>query len=94
MSSAAIYGNGAPIGKKRVITEDTLPSPAHFNGNSKLIAEEGLGNLESNLFKVPVSRLNIVLGRWFAALQLLDILSLTQEYSTLETRGSAIAIQA
>ncbi len=63
MSSAAIYGNGAPIGKKRVITEDTLPSPANFYGNSKLKAEEGLRKLESNLFKVVILRPPMIYGK-------------------------------
>lgn len=63
MSSAIIYGNSAPIGKKRVITEDTPPFPANFYGDSKLKAEEGLRKLESNLFKVVILRPPMIYGK-------------------------------
>lgn len=63
MSSAIVYGDSAPIGKKKVITKETLPSPANFYGDSKLKAEEGLRKLESNLFKVVILRPPVIYGK-------------------------------
>ncbi|MDE5639775.1 MAG: NAD-dependent epimerase/dehydratase family protein, partial [Odoribacter sp.] len=63
MSSAIVYGNSAPIGKNRIITEDTPPSPANFYGDSKLKAEEGIRKLESNIFKVVILRPPMIYGK-------------------------------
>ncbi len=46
MSSAIVYGDSAPIGKKRIITKDTPVSPANCYGDSKVRAEKGLRKLE------------------------------------------------
>lgn len=63
MSSAIVYGNSAPIGKNKIITEDTPPSPDNFYGDSKLKAEEELRKLESNLFKVVILRPPMIYGK-------------------------------
>lgn len=39
MSSMIVYGDSAPYGTDRVITNDTLPSPANFYGDSKWQAD-------------------------------------------------------
>ena len=56
MSSAIVYGNSAPIGKKKIITKDTVPSPANAYGDSKLQAEKGIIPLMDDKFKVVVLR--------------------------------------
>ena len=62
MSSAIVYGNSAPIGKKKVITRDTLPSPANAYGDSKLQAENGILPLSDDEFKVVVLRPPMIYG--------------------------------
>ena len=39
MSSMIVYGESAPSGKKKIIDENTIPTPAHFYGDSKLQAD-------------------------------------------------------
>lgn len=39
MSSSIVYGGNAPIGVKKIITAETLPSPLNAYGDSKLQAE-------------------------------------------------------
>ncbi len=56
MSSAIVYGEGAPIGKSKVIIITTEPSPANFYGNSKLQAERGILPLQDENFNVVVLR--------------------------------------
>lgn len=65
MSSIIVYGDsaGIGIGKKRVITRETPPSPANFYGDSKVKAEEGLRNLESASFKVVILRPPMIYGK-------------------------------
>lgn len=62
MSSAIVYGDSAPIGKKKVITKDTEPNPANFYGDSKLQAEIKLNKLASKNFKVALVRPPIIYG--------------------------------
>ena len=45
MSSAIVYGDSAPYGKKKRITRDTEPSPANFYGDSKWQADKGVREL-------------------------------------------------
>ena len=47
MSSAIIYGDSAPYGKKKLITADTVPAPANFYGDSKWQADKGVRALAS-----------------------------------------------
>ncbi len=63
MSSAIIYGESAPIGKSKVITATTEPSPANFYGDSKLQAEKGIFPLQSENFNVVVLRPPMIYGK-------------------------------
>lgn len=63
MSSAIVYGDSAPIGKKKVITKDTNPSPANFYGDSKLQAENGVLPLQDDNFNVVVLRPPMIYGK-------------------------------
>lgn len=63
MSSIIVYGDSAPIGKKKIITKDTIPSPANFYGDSKLQAEKGILSLKDETFKVVVLRPPMIYGK-------------------------------
>jgi len=63
MSSAIIYGDSAPIGKTKVITEDTVPSPANCYSDSKLQAEKGIIPLQDDSFKVCILRPPMIYGK-------------------------------
>lgn len=63
MSSAIIYGNSAPIGKRKVITKDTVPQPSNCYGDSKLQAENGILPLQSDDFNVVVLRPPMIYGK-------------------------------
>jgi UDP-glucose 4-epimerase len=62
MSSIIIYGESAPLRKKKVITKDTTPTPANFYGDSKLQAELGIQPLQSNGFNVVIIRPPMIYG--------------------------------
>ena len=63
MSSAIIYGDSAPYGKKKIITKDTEPSPANFYGDSKWQADKGVRELSDDNYKVTVLRPPMIYGR-------------------------------
>lgn len=63
MSSAIVYGNSGKIGKKKVITKDTLVNPANCYGDSKVQAEIGLSKLQDEHFKVCVLRPPMIYGK-------------------------------
>ena len=63
MSSAIVYGDSAPIGKKKMITKDTPVSPANCYGDSKVRAEKGLRNLDDDSFKVVILRPPMIYGK-------------------------------
>lgn len=63
MSSIIVYGDSSYINKKRVITEDTVPQPANFYGNSKLQAEQGILALQDDSFHVVVLRPPMIYGK-------------------------------
>lgn len=63
MSSAIVYGASAPIGKSRVITRETVPTPENCYGDSKLQAEYGLKSLENEDFKVVILRPPMIYGK-------------------------------
>ena len=63
MSSMIVYGDSAPIGKEKVITKDTVPTPANFYGNSKLNAEKGIEPLRDESFKVVILRPPMIYGK-------------------------------
>lgn len=63
MSSAIVYGESSKIGKKKLITKDTVPSPANCYGDSKLQAELGILPLQDSKFKVCVLRPPMIYGK-------------------------------
>ena len=63
MSSAIVYGDSAPVGKTKIITKDTIPTPANFYGDSKLQAEKGILPLEDNNFKIAILRPPMIYGK-------------------------------
>lgn len=56
MSSMIVYGNMSPLGKQKIITKETIPIPPTIYGKSKMIAENGLHNLEDIEFHVAIIR--------------------------------------
>ncbi len=63
MSSMSIYGDSVPVGRERIITADTLPSPTGAYGRSKLAAEERLQALCDEQFHLAILRPPMVYGR-------------------------------
>lgn len=63
MSSIIVYGDSSKIGKKRIITKKTIPTPSNFYGNSKLTAEQGIVSLECENFKIVILRPPMVYGK-------------------------------
>jgi UDP-glucose 4-epimerase len=61
MSSIIVYGDSSS--SKRVIDSNTVPTPSNFYGNSKLQAEEGIKDLESDDFKIVVLRPPMIYGK-------------------------------
>lgn len=62
MSSMIVYGDSAPYGKKKVIDENTVPTPANFYGDSKLQADVAVRELAGDNFKVIVLRPPMIYG--------------------------------
>ncbi len=63
MSSAIVYGDSAPYGTPKRITEDTEPAPANFYGDSKWQADKAVRELASDSFTVTVLRPPMVYGK-------------------------------
>ena len=63
MSSAIVYGDSAPYGKKKRITSDTEPQPANFYGDSKWQADKGVRELENDEYMVTVLRPPMIYGK-------------------------------
>ncbi|MBU8915089.1 NAD-dependent epimerase/dehydratase family protein [Bacillus sp. FJAT-29953] len=63
LSSIIVYGDSSSINQPRVINKNTVPRPANFYGNSKLLAEEGIKVLESDFFKVSIIRPPMIYGK-------------------------------
>lgn len=63
MSSAIVYGDSAPIGKRKLITKDTPVSPANCYGDSKVQAENGIRPLNEDGFKVVILRPPMIYGK-------------------------------
>ncbi len=61
MSSIIVYGDSSS--SKRIIDKNTVPKPSNFYGNSKLQAEEGIKDLESDDFKIVVLRPPMIYGK-------------------------------
>ncbi len=62
MSSVIVYGDSAPLGQKKHITEETPAAPANFYGESKLRAEQKLSELSDQAFHVALIRSPFVYG--------------------------------
>lgn len=63
MSSVIVYGDSAGVGKEKMITADTEPSPANFYGDSKRQAEQRLKELADEHFSVAIVRSPMVYGK-------------------------------
>ena len=63
MSSAIVYGESAPIGKKKVVTKETPVSPTNCYGDSKVQAEKGIMDLCDDNFKVVILRPPMIYGK-------------------------------
>ncbi len=63
MSSAIIYGDSAPVGKRKRITKKTKPHPANFYGDSKWRADKGVRKLAEENFIVTVLRPPMIYGK-------------------------------
>ncbi len=63
MSSAIIYGDSAPVGKRKIITDKTEPAPSNFYGDSKWKADQGIRELEDENFKVVIIRPPMIYGK-------------------------------
>lgn len=61
MSSIMVYGDGAPVGRTRCITADTLPAPSCFYGDSKWQAEMALSEVSG--IKLAVLRPPFIYGK-------------------------------
>lgn len=61
MSSIIVYGDSSS--NKRVIYNNTVPTPSNFYGNSKFQAEEGIKYLESDDFKIVILRPPMIYGK-------------------------------
>lgn len=63
MSSMIIYGDSANYGKKKIIDEHTIPSPANFYGDSKWQADKEVRKLNDADFHVAVLRPPMIYGK-------------------------------
>lgn len=62
MSSIIVYGENSSVGKERIITQDTQPSPTSFYGDSKWKAEQKLAPLADEEFHVAILRPPMIYG--------------------------------
>lgn len=63
LSTEAVYGIHAPMGKVMTITKDTPLHPDDNYGISKAKAEEGIGALRDDTFKVVILRPPMIYGK-------------------------------
>ncbi len=63
MSSMIIFGESSKIGKEKMITSDTPPSPINAYGDSKLQAEIRLKELDDENFNIVILRPPMVYGK-------------------------------
>lgn len=62
MSSMIIYGADEPVGKEKIITQDTKPAPSDFYGDSKLQADLAIQQLAGENFTVSIMRPPVIYG--------------------------------
>lgn len=63
MSSMIVYGEAAGYGKKKLVENSTVPSPANFYGDSKLQADVAVRDLADDHFHVYVIRPPMIYGK-------------------------------
>ena len=63
LSSMIIFGDSAPFGQIKIITEDTQALPSGFYGDSKLQAEIGIEKLADENYLVTIVRPPMVFGK-------------------------------
>lgn len=62
MSSIIVYGLSAKLGETKIITPETVPTPAGAYGDSKLLAENGIRPLHDESFHVCILRPPMIYG--------------------------------
>ena len=62
MSSMIVYGDMSELYKDKLITLDTIPEEPTIYGKSKMFAERGLSELESDTFNVAIIRPPLIYG--------------------------------
>lgn len=63
MSSMIVYGESAPLGKKKMIDRYTVPAPANFYGDSKWQGDMAVRKLQNDEFRVAVLRPPMIYGK-------------------------------
>ncbi len=63
MSSIIVYGDSSKTGESKLITNETIPVPTNFYGDSKLQAEAAILQLQTDDFKVAVLRPPMIYGK-------------------------------
>lgn len=63
MSSIIVYGESAPIGKKKRLSKDSKPAPVNFYGDSKWQAERSLRKMQTEDFRVAIVRAPFLYGK-------------------------------
>lgn len=63
MSSMVVYGDAAPVGKRKVIDGNTVPMASNIYGDSKLRADVAVRDLADDNFKVIVLRPPMIYGK-------------------------------
>lgn len=63
LSSIIVYGESSHLNEVRVIDDKTQPKPSNFYGNSKIMAEKGIGELETGDFKIVILRPPMIYGK-------------------------------
>jgi UDP-glucose 4-epimerase len=95
MSSMLVYGAGGDLGKKRVISRDTVPAPENFYGESKLAAERELEKLADEEFRVAVIRAPFIYGKGCKGNYLLleKIAARTRVFPNIQNERSMLYIE-
>ncbi|MCM1100410.1 MAG: NAD-dependent epimerase/dehydratase family protein [Clostridium sp.] len=95
LSSVIVYGESAGPGGSKHITDQTVPAPANFYGDSKLQAEQRLQALETEDFHVAILRPPMIYGKGcrgnFAAL--VKLASQTPVFPRVDNRRSMLYIE-
>lgn len=63
MSSMIVYGKNGDLNEKIVITNETIPNPENFYGDSKWQAEKNLKKMQDETFEIAIIRSPMVYGK-------------------------------